>query len=372
MAYCGKCGQKNPEGSKFCFACGSPLETTGSSVVNNETGNRSEATGDASSPGRMRVQLRRESTPPLRPSNKERESEPYRRQRESLREDKQPRRPRYRVEEEEPRRSRFRDEEEEPRKSKYRDEEEAPRRRRYRKEKDYDDEYGARKGGGFISNLVRLVKRSFLIIAIGAVAVFLIMWLFSKSDVANSEGKASSADGDTPEQTALVAGSDGGQWQTMESGEIVYAYDGDKYASNVWIKDDGKVYYVDPLGCRMLNNYAHDGYYAGADGSWVKSKERLTGNQFPHNSVKYTNETSSYVVFSIFNNDQGEPTGTAEFCSTDSNEGDVFDVKYLGHSTFLLTYKDDAYNKIHMAVVDGSQTIIMSSAGETHVMRVNN
>ena len=189
------------------------------------------------------------------------------------------------------------------------------------------------------------------------------------SAVENSSDKTG---GDTPDLTAIVAGSDGGKWQTMESGETAYVYGGDKHASSVWIKDGSKVYYVDPLGCRMPNNYAHDGYYAGVDGSWDRSKGRITDNRFPHNSVKYTDETSNYVVFSIFNNDQGVPTGTAKFYTSDSNEGDVFNVKYLGHSTFLLTYINDVYNRIHMAVVDGSQTIIMSCAGETHVLHVKN
>ena len=177
----------------------------------------------------------------------------------------------------------------------------------------------------------------------------------------------SSQDG-TPLQTAIIAGSDGGKWEAMPSGETVYQYGDDNHASNTWIKDGKKVYYVDALGCRMLNNYAHDGYYAGADGSWDSSKERITSNETPHNSVKYTNDTSRYWVFSISNNN-GNLRGTAKLCSTSYNQTEVFKVKYTGHSTFLLSSPDDEYSQWNMAVLDGGRTIRLSIAGQTEVYR---
>ena len=159
MAFCGKCGQRNPDGASFCIQCGAPLNRAVDAAPVNSP--RQES---ASSSGVTRVPLRREATPPP-PPRRESESEPPRRQSESRRE------------EERPRSRQYRNEEEQPRRRQYREEEEQPRRRRYRDEDEYDDD--ASEGGGIIGNLVSLAKRSALMIAIGAVAMFLIMWLFS-------------------------------------------------------------------------------------------------------------------------------------------------------------------------------------------------
>ena len=58
MAFCGKCGQKNPEGAKFCSACGSPLHVVGDTVW--------EEAPRTAAPQRERVTLHKESTPPPR------------------------------------------------------------------------------------------------------------------------------------------------------------------------------------------------------------------------------------------------------------------------------------------------------------------
>lgn len=158
MAFCGKCGQQNPDGASFCIQCGAPL--MGAADAAPVKSPRQES---ASSSGVTRVPLRREATPPP-PPRRESESESPRRQRESRREEEQPRKQRYS------------DEEEPSRRRRYRNEEEQPRRRRYRDEDEYDDDASE---GGLIGNLVCLAKRSALMIAIGAVVMFLIMWLFS-------------------------------------------------------------------------------------------------------------------------------------------------------------------------------------------------
>lgn len=73
MAYCGKCGQKNPEGASFCFACGSPLSSSSSqSTYSRSEDSRfhedSEGSEDimASKEDTFRTVLkpRREATPP--------------------------------------------------------------------------------------------------------------------------------------------------------------------------------------------------------------------------------------------------------------------------------------------------------------------
>lgn len=158
MAFCGKCGQQNPDGAAFCAKCGAPLKRAADAApVNSPSQERSSS-------GFTRIPLRREATPPP-PPRRESESDSPRRQRESCREDEQPRGRQYRGEEEQPSRRR------------YRNEEEQPPRQRYRDEDEYDDDVS--EDGGFTGNLISLVKRSSLMIAIGAVVMFLIMWLFS-------------------------------------------------------------------------------------------------------------------------------------------------------------------------------------------------
>ena len=85
-----------------------------------------------------------------------------------------------------------------------------------------------------------------------------------------SEAVSSTDPSYTPARYAITAGSDKGKWETLQSGEIVYIYPSGTYAHSRWIKDGDKYYYVDVSGCRMKNNYAHDGFYAGIDGSWDK------------------------------------------------------------------------------------------------------
>lgn len=58
MAFCGQCGQKNPDGAKFCSACGSPLATSVDA-----TDSRSQETPSKSE----RIILHRESAPPSPP-----------------------------------------------------------------------------------------------------------------------------------------------------------------------------------------------------------------------------------------------------------------------------------------------------------------
>lgn len=58
MAYCGKCGQKNPDGAAFCSACGARLQVNDTPEEN-----------PASQPGSFRVNIpHRDGTPPRRES----------------------------------------------------------------------------------------------------------------------------------------------------------------------------------------------------------------------------------------------------------------------------------------------------------------
>ena len=62
MAFCGQCGQKNPDGAKFCAACGAPLATSVDAT----------ASGSQETPSKPeRIILHREATPPPPPPRRD-------------------------------------------------------------------------------------------------------------------------------------------------------------------------------------------------------------------------------------------------------------------------------------------------------------
>ena len=121
-----------------------------------------------------------------------------------------------------------------------------------------------------------------------------------------SEAVSSTDPSYTPARYAITAGSDKGKWKTLQSGEIVYIYPSGTYAHSIWIKDGNKYYYVDVSGCRMKNNYAHDGFYAGIDGSWDKKVKCIDKNVLPPNGKEYLDISAQKWVFQM----QTHPDGT--------------------------------------------------------------
>ena len=353
MAYCRKCGYKNPDDAVVCGSCGIPLKKTVEKVVEKTAEKPAapaqETVSEMSQPGRVKIPLRREGTPP--PPLPQKPDEPAK--------------------------------------------DEGKQNKKAKKAK-------KSKKGSWLKRVFSYVL-PLLLGAGGGVGY----WLYDKAshkteaddddedteevmddeqeaddeDMAeltpvtndNDEEEAEEATGDTPDRTAIEAGSDGGRWEHMESGEIAYIYDGERHGSNMWVKDGGKFFYVDASGCRMLNNYSHDGFYAGSDGSWVKSKDRLTDDLVPHNSVKYTDDGMLDIVFSLSNDASGKPKGTATYTYSngDDNISFVFDVKCLGHSTYQLSMQGSENTEANMTVVDNGKTVMISSAGQTEVYKIN-
>jgi len=185
-----------------------------------------------------------------------------------------------------------------------------------------------------------------------------------------SEAVSSTDPSYTPARYAITAGSDKGKWETLQSGETVYIYPSGTYAHSIWIKDGGKFYYVDASGCLMKDNYAHDGFYAGADGAWNKEVKCIDVNKLP--GKLYTDRDSQRWIFDVKEHSNGTITGTAQHIYHGTiNLTENYVVKSFGHSAYSLTKKDDEFVRCHVVVLDNGHTILVSSAGATDKFILN-
>jgi hypothetical protein len=176
----------------------------------------------------------------------------------------------------------------------------------------------------------------------------------------------------TPARYAITAGSDKGKWETLQSGEIVYIYPSGTYAHSRWIKDGDKYYYVDVSGCRMKYNYAHDGFYAGSDGSWDKTVKCIDKNVLPRNGKDYLDISAQKWVFQMQTHPDGTISGTARH-TYGEGVGVVEDciVKSFGHSAYSIYNKKNEFVSYHMVVLDDGRTLRVSAAGETDVFHTS-
>lgn len=187
-----------------------------------------------------------------------------------------------------------------------------------------------------------------------------------------SEAVSSTDPSYTPARYAITAGSDKGKWETLQSGEIVYIYPSGTYAHSRWIKDGDKYYYVDVSGCRMKNNYAHDGFYAGIDGSWDKKVKCIDKNVLPPNGKEYLDISAQKWVFQMQTHPDGTINGTARH-TYGEGVGVVEDciVKSFGHSAYSIYNKKNEFVSYHMVVLDDGRTIRVSAVGETDVFHTS-
>lgn len=195
--------------------------------------------------------------------------------------------------------------------------------------------------------------------------------IFKTAD--SSERAVNNDDPDyTPERYAIKAGDHGGKWETLQSGEIVYEFPSGEYARSQWVKDGDKLYYVDVSGCRMLNNYAHDGFYAGSDGSWDPSVKCPNVNLLPQNGRKYYDQTRKNWTFQMRTDDDGTIEGTAHMAySKDIGFEADYTVKSFGQSAYRLYNVKDEFDCWHAVVLDGGRTLRISGAGVTEVYHLD-
>ena len=177
----------------------------------------------------------------------------------------------------------------------------------------------------------------------------------------------SSVDPDyTPERYAIKAGDHGGKWETLQSGETTYVFPSGEYARSQWVKDGDRLYYVDVSGCRMLNNWAHDGFYAGADGAWDKSVHAIYNNVLPENGAKYVDDGGKSWTFQMQTDADGTIHGTARLTyPKDIDFQADYEVRSFGSSAYRLYNVKDEHDCWHVVVLDSGRTLRVSGAGVT-------
>lgn len=168
----------------------------------------------------------------------------------------------------------------------------------------------------------------------------------------------------------IKAGTDGGQWEVLESGETVYFYPANNTsASNAWIEDpDGTIFYVDASGCVMHDNRAPDGFSTDNRGAWNASIPQVRDQTDPLTLSNTYNDTRTQMEahqWTLHLTEQGEGTAVHRYSFGTTEQ---FTCQSSGIGTFTLTRRDDPDNKYHVAVYDEGKTLRFSCAGETCVM----
>lgn len=167
-----------------------------------------------------------------------------------------------------------------------------------------------------------------------------------------------------PELECITLGDYGCKWETYESGETMLVFPDGAYARSYWVKDGNKYYYVDVSGCRMADNYAHDGYFVNRSGVMDKTVLRMNKDVRPQEGKAYTDDSGIKWTFypSVNRAHRSYPEGY-DF-ETD------FDVRPLGHSVYALYSVDDEYDCWHVVVLENGKAVRVSGAGVTEEYRI--
>lgn len=174
-------------------------------------------------------------------------------------------------------------------------------------------------------------------------------------------------DGYTPVVNAIKAGSDGGEFRQLESGEIVYIYPvSEIFARNIWVEDtDGTVYYMDVSGCRMPSSQAPDGFFTDGRGAWdqqrqpVKQQIGATAMNHTYNDSRQGMESDQWI-FHV----SEDGSGTAEHRYSFGSE-ERFNCASSGVNTFTLVRENDDFVQCHVVLMEQGRQVRISGGGQS-------
>lgn len=157
----------------------------------------------------------------------------------------------------------------------------------------------------------------------------------------------------------IQAGDYGGKWESLESGETAYVFPNGESARSQWVMDRGRLYYVDNSGCRMADNYSHDGYYVGSNGILDRTVPRMEQDLQPREGKPYTDDSGTTWTFWL-------SSGKARMAyPADIGYQANYSITPLGRSVYLLYNVDDEFDRWHAVVLDGGKRLRVSGAGVT-------
>ncbi len=151
-----------------------------------------------------------------------------------------------------------------------------------------------------------------------------------------------------------------GTWQPQDSGQWKYQNDDGSFATG-WIEDGGKSYYLDANGIMLANTATPDGYYVGADGSWIPGQEAPKFDfSIDTCSIKYTDhkvfsfDYDGYPCVALYydyTNKDVEPTGAylADYYITVFQNGIECDSAYLSYDE-----REEAFDNYSKKVTTGT------------------
>lgn len=172
----------------------------------------------------------------------------------------------------------------------------------------------------------------------------------------------------SPAKAAIRLGSDGGQWEQMQSGEVAYVYpESGQYGRSIWVEDeDGTIYYVDTSGCRMRKNQAPDGYFTDDTGAWDASRQPVTERLDPQLLSKHFTDTPEGLSLEgwVFQNITADGSGTAGQ-TFGGGIAATYNCQQTGINTFTLVQVDDTEQRCHVVLLDNGRRIRLSWAGDT-------
>lgn len=190
----------------------------------------------------------------------------------------------------------------------------------------------------------------------------------------DEETPAAQEKGLTPALMAIKAGSDGGEFRQLESGEVVYIYPiSEIFARNVWVEDtDGTVYYMDVSGCRMPSNQTPDGYFTDTRGAWDQQREPVRQSMSPTAMNHVYNDTREGMegdqwTFRV----NGDGTGTANHRYSFGSE-ENFNCSLSGLNTFTLIRENDDFVQCHVVLLEQGRQVRISGGGASKTYYAEN